>query len=173
MPSQPIALRGPRVVLRSLSPVDIPELRRIRAEPEVARWWGQPDDESFDAFEHGERLTIEVDGRVAGQVQFEEEPDPEHRYAGIDIYLDPPLHGQGLGAESLVLVARYLFEVKDHHRLTIDPAAANSRAIRSYERVGFRPVGIMRRAERGPDGTWHDGLLMDLLRGELVDPDEA
>jgi hypothetical protein len=26
-----------------------------------------------------------------------------------------------------------------------------------------RPVGIMRQYERGPDGTWHDGLLMDLL----------
>ena len=97
MPSQPIVLRGPRVVLKSLSPVDIPELRQIRAELEVARWWGPPDEESFDAFEHGERLTIEVDGRVAGQIQFEEEPDPEHRYAEIDIYLDPPLHGQGLG----------------------------------------------------------------------------
>jgi len=27
----------------------------------------------------------------------------------------------------------------------------------------------MRNYERGPDGTWHDGLLMDLLPGDLVD----
>jgi aminoglycoside 6'-N-acetyltransferase len=27
----------------------------------------------------------------------------------------------------------------------------------------------MRNYERGPDGTWHDGLLMDLLREEFVD----
>jgi aminoglycoside 6'-N-acetyltransferase len=33
--------------------------------------------------------------------------------------------------------------------------------------VGFKPVGIMRQYERGPDGTWHDGLLMDLVRQEL------
>jgi aminoglycoside 6'-N-acetyltransferase len=33
--------------------------------------------------------------------------------------------------------------------------------------VGFRPVGVMRRYERGPDGVWHDGLLMDMLAGEL------
>ena len=57
--------------------------------------------------------------------------------------------------------------MRGHHRLTIDPAADNAKAIRSYERVGFRPVGIMRRYERGLDGTWHDGLLMDLLAGEL------
>ncbi len=66
-------------------------------------------------------------------------------------------------------VARWLLEVRGHHRITIDPAAANVHAIRAYAKVGFRPVGVMREYERGPDGTWHDGLLMDLLRGELTD----
>jgi aminoglycoside 6'-N-acetyltransferase len=35
------------------------------------------------------------------------------------------------------------------------------------EPVGFKPVGIMRRAERAPDGRWRDGLLMELLAEEL------
>ena len=51
----------------------------------------------------------------------------------------------------------------------IDPAADNSAAIRSYAKVGFRPVGVMRRYELGLDGSWHDGLLMDLLANELID----
>ena len=51
----------------------------------------------------------------------------------------------------------------------LEPGAANERAIRAYERVGFRPVGVMRAYERGPDGTWHDGLLMDMLRSDLRD----
>jgi aminoglycoside 6'-N-acetyltransferase len=34
--------------------------------------------------------------------------------------------------------------------------------------VGFRPIGVMREYERGRDGTFHDGLLMDMLRGELT-----
>jgi aminoglycoside 6'-N-acetyltransferase len=51
--------------------------------------------------------------------------------------------------------------------LTIDPAAANETAIRVYTKVGFRPVGVLRNYERAADGTWHDGLLMDLLEGEL------
>jgi aminoglycoside 6'-N-acetyltransferase len=54
-----------------------------------------------------------------------------------------------------------------NHRFTIDPAAHNIAAIRAYEKVGFRPVGIMRKYERAPDGTWHDGLLIDLLADEL------
>jgi aminoglycoside 6'-N-acetyltransferase len=52
--------------------------------------------------------------------------------------------------------------------MTIDPSAANEGAIRAYERVGFRRVGIQRSYERGPDGTFHDGLLMDLLADELT-----
>jgi aminoglycoside 6'-N-acetyltransferase len=31
-------------------------------------------------------------------------------------------------------------------------------------------VGIMRQHERGRDGAWHDGLLMDLLVGEIREP---
>ena len=64
-------------------------------------------------------------------------------------------------------LARHLFEERGHHRVTIDPAAANDRAIRSYERVGFRRVGVMRRYWRDPAGEWQDGLLLDLLAGEL------
>jgi aminoglycoside 6'-N-acetyltransferase len=65
-------------------------------------------------------------------------------------------------------VARWLIEERGHHRVTIDPAASNERAIRAYGRVGFRPVGIMRRYEGDLDGSWHDGLLMDLLADELT-----
>lgn len=31
----------------------------------------------------------------------------------------------------------------------------------------------MREYERGPDGSWHDGLLLDLLPGDLAAADEA
>jgi aminoglycoside 6'-N-acetyltransferase len=110
---------------------------------------------------------IEVDGALVGCVQTVEEDEPDYRHAAIDLFLDTDHQGRGLGPEAIRLVARYLFEVRGHHRLTIDPAAANTRAMAAYQRVGFRPVGVMRKYERGPDGTWHDGLLMDLLAGEL------
>lgn len=46
-------------------------------------------------------------------------------------------------------------------------AAANAAAIRTYEKVGFRPVGVMRSYERDVSGDgWHDGLLMELLADE-------
>jgi len=64
-------------------------------------------------------------------------------------------------------MARHFIEERGHHRLTIDPAAENAAAIRCYEKVGFRSVGVLRNYEQGPDGTWHDGLLMELLADEL------
>ncbi|CCH16861.1 hypothetical protein MILUP08_41778 [Micromonospora lupini str. Lupac 08] len=33
----------------------------------------------------------------------------------------------------------------------------------------FRPVGIMRRYQRGEDGRWHDALLIDLLADDLTE----
>jgi aminoglycoside 6'-N-acetyltransferase len=41
-------------------------------------------------------------------------------------------------------------------------------AIACYRKVGFRPVGVMRRYQRDRSGEWQDGLLMDLLADELV-----
>jgi aminoglycoside 6'-N-acetyltransferase len=77
------------------------------------------------------------------------------------------LPGQGAGVEAVGLLARYLFEHRGHHRITIDPAAANRRAIRCYQKAGLQPVGVMRQYERNSDGQFHDSLLMDLIRDDL------
>ena len=117
------------------------------------------------------RFVIEVDGAVAGLVQFWEETDPKYRHASVDVFLDPALHGRGLGTEAVRQVVRHLIDERGHHRITIDPAAANAAAIRAYAKVGFRRVGVLRRYWRSPDGEWHDGLLLDLLAEELEDGD--
>jgi aminoglycoside 6'-N-acetyltransferase len=165
-----VILRGERVLLRRGRPEDADRLSQIRNEPEVARWWGSDDIEeeiSEQFIEADDAFVIEADGEVVGAIQYHEEDDPMYRHAGMDIYLTTSRHGQGLGTEAIRLLASYLFEDRDHHRLTIDPAADNAAAIRAYEKAGFRRVGIMRKYERGPDGTWHDGLLMDMLEEDF------
>jgi len=112
-------------------------------------------------------LVIEHDGRVVGAIQWYEETDPDYRHAGIDIFLDPAVHGRGLGADAVRTLVRFLIEERGHHRVVIDPAADNVAAVRCYSKVGFRAVGVMRRYERGADGSWRDGLLMDLLAEEF------
>jgi aminoglycoside 6'-N-acetyltransferase len=166
-------LAGRRVVLRPGGPQDAPRLREILAEPSVSRWWGEPEPvsviaEALRGDDSAVLLVVEIDGQVAGGIQYDEEDDPMYRHAGIDIYLSARFQGHGAGPEAVGLLASYLFGERGHHRITIDPAAANEPAIRCYAKVGFRPVGIMRQYERGSDGTFHDGLLMDLLRDELT-----
>jgi len=165
-------LRGERVMLRSPVEADIPRLAAIMATPEVGRWWmGETEELTRTRVLEGEEDTtiwvVLAGGELIGMVQAWEETEPDYRHGGIDIALHPAWHGRGLGAETVRTVARHLIDERGHHRITIDPAAANTAAIRSYARVGFRPVGIMREYERGDDGTWHDGLLMDLLAAEL------
>lgn len=168
-------LHGDRVVLRRAAEADVPRLTAILAQPEVAVWWGAHGEAAVrrDFIDPEGGVTayaIEVKGedQVIGLVQYGEENDPAFRHANIDIFLDPGWHGRGLGSDAVRIVARHLFTACGHHRLTIDPAADNHRAIRAYERVGFKPVGVMRRYWRDNDGCWRDGLLMDMLVEELT-----
>jgi aminoglycoside 6'-N-acetyltransferase len=160
-------LRGPRLVLRTMERADAAAVRVIAAEPEVARWWGDVSEQELIEKAAGAggvvALVAEVDDRVVGLVQFAEEPDPMYRHATVDLFLSAAYHRRGLGREAVGLVVRHLIDDLGHHRITIDPAAANERAIRCYAAEGFSTVGVMRSYERGPDGSFHDGVLMELV----------
>jgi aminoglycoside 6'-N-acetyltransferase len=164
-------LRGERVTLRALTREDAARIAQIGAEPEVSRWWPGLTAESALEFAAGEggvtSFAVELDGDVIGLAQYWEESDPEYRHAGIDLCLTGARHGEGLGTDTVRTLARHLVRDRGHHRVVIDPALANERAIRCYERVGFKRVGVLRRYERAPDGAWQDGLLLDLLAEEL------
>lgn len=156
------------IVLRPLREADEAGLRRIHETPEVARWWGRPEPGfPWDDEPEATRLAVESDGELVGMAQFREELTPTYRHAAIDLFLDPSVHGRGVGTEVVRRVVRMLFDERGHHRITIDPALANLAAIRAYEKAGFTRVGVMRAYERDVDGEgWHDGLLMELLAGD-------
>jgi aminoglycoside 6'-N-acetyltransferase len=151
----------------------------ILREPEVARHWSEPDDEfdrhellAGDDVDGAERITtfvIAKDNETIGWIAGWEKLHRDYRHAGIDLFISAKHQGHGLGVEAIRLVCRFLFEERKHHRITIDPAADNLRAIRAYEKVGFKRVGIMRRYERGADGAFHDGMLLDLLPEDLAE----
>jgi aminoglycoside 6'-N-acetyltransferase len=166
-----VILSGPRLTLRPATLDDAAQLTAIRSEPVVAQRWGELGEREIedDYVDNDRVLVVEAEGEVIGAIQFDEEEDPMYRHAGIDIFLTAFRHDQGFGSEAVRVLAQHLIEERGHHRLTIDPAADNAAAIRAYEKVGFRRVGVMRSYERGPDGTWHDGLLMEMLADELAD----
>ncbi|HVA75852.1 MAG TPA: GNAT family protein [Acidimicrobiales bacterium] len=175
-PDRPPAptLDGRRIRLRPATVADRDRLREILLEPSVAQWWGppRPGVDVADDWLEVDRDTVvfafEFHGGVIGSIQYSEEIEPDYRHAGNDLFVATAWQGMGLGTDAIRTLAHFLFEVREHHRLVIDPSAANERAIAAYRKVGFVPVGVMRAYERGPDGTFHDGLLLDLLADELT-----
>ncbi|MGI8424357.1 MAG: GNAT family N-acetyltransferase [Chloroflexota bacterium] len=168
-----LVLDGRSVRLRGITASDAPAILAVLQDATVARWWGK-----YDAARVAEEIledddvvvfAVEAEGAFAGIIQYGEELDPMYRHASIDLALAEAFQGRALGPDAIRALARYLLHERGHHRLIIDPAAANENAIRAYESVGFRRVGLMRQYELAPDGAWRDGLLMDMLAGELRD----
>jgi len=159
-------LRGERVALRPAGEGDVDALAAILAEPEVHAWWG-----TYDTGRVRRELAeipswaIEVDGIVSGWLHANEEPEPDYPNVAFDVLISERVRDGGYGREALRTAIEWFARERGHHRFTIDPAVANERAIRAYEAVGFERVGVLHRYERGPDGRWRDGLLMELVLG--------
>lgn len=167
------ALDGDGFALRQLTRADAEAVLALLREPGVARWWGAYDAKKLehDFFDQTYAYTYLViaDDEVAGVLQFHEETDPGYKHAGIDVTLGDRYQDRGLGTRALRRLIRYLIDERGHHRMTIDPSVHNPRAIHVYEKVGFKPVGVMRKYERDSSGKWGDGLLMDLLAEEFTE----
>ena len=163
----PPVLLGRLVTLRPADESDAVRLLAILEEPDVAQWWRRDEWVRLDEREVV-TFAIEVDGTVAGCIQFDEEDDPDYLSAALDIFVATEFHGRGVGTDAMRTLITWLVEARGHHRFTVDPAVANTRAIHGYEKLGFRRVGVLRRYERVADGSWRDALLMELQAEDLV-----
>jgi aminoglycoside 6'-N-acetyltransferase len=154
---------------------DLPVLLEILEQPEVARWWRRAEWERVD---EDDAVTLSIllpegDGdadrgsgrpaQVAGCIQYSEETDPDYRSAAVDIFVGTAAQGRGVGPDAMRTLIAWLFGERGHHRLTVDPAAENARAIHVYEKLGFRRVGVLRRYERVEGDMWRDAIFMELL----------
>jgi aminoglycoside 6'-N-acetyltransferase len=160
-------LTGSRVVLRPLAPEHADPLRAIRRQPEVAEWWGELEEGFPDEEPTARRFAVLEEGRVVGMIQATEENEPDYPNAEIDIFLAAGARGRGLGPDAIGALARHLIEDRGHHRIVLSAHVDNARAIRCYEKSGFRTVGTLRLAGRDyRTGGFADELLMELV----VDP---
>jgi RimJ/RimL family protein N-acetyltransferase len=163
-------IAGERMTLRPPVAADVAPLTAILGEPEVSRWWvGYTADRVREEIvESGAALVIDIDHRAAGAIFLYPQNDPEYRHTVIHLFLGADWYRQRYGAEALSLAIRYLATL-GHHRFTLDPNVNNEPAIRSYERLGFRRVGVLREYQLRPEGHWEDGLLMDLVLSDFAD----
>jgi aminoglycoside 6'-N-acetyltransferase len=161
-------LVGERMTLRPATPADGAPLLAILSEPEVSRWWVgyTPDRIRDEILDPGNALVMEIEGACAGAIFLYPNDDPEYRHVVIHLFLGARWYRHRYGAESLAIVIAHL-ATRGHQRFTLDPNIHNVPAIRSYERLGFQRVGVLRKYQLRPDGSHEDGLLMDLVLSDF------
>jgi len=85
------------------------------------------------------------------------------RRADISIGIfNPIFRDKGLGTESLKLLIDFAFNTMNFLSLELKVFTNNKRAISCYEKLGFKKVGVRRKADF-VDGKYLDDLVMDLL----------
>lgn len=102
-------------------------------------------------------------GREIGYIQYfpvldtrDYELDDVTDTYGIDMFIGEPEHwGHGIGTRALSALVAYIFAELGAGTIVIDPHADNPRAIRSYEKCGFRKVKPLLEHEL------HEGALRD------------
>ena len=107
-----------------------------------------------------------ADARLIGGVGLED-TSPENRSAVLGIAIgDKAYWDGGYGTDTMRTICRFGFESMNLHRIELEVYAANERAIRVYEKVGFR-IEARRRDAVYTRGAYQDVLMMGLLEGEL------
>ena len=162
----------PAITFRPLTVADLPLLHDWLSRPHVVEWWeparslaeieeeyvpviaGETDVRAYVALAGGEPIGY-IQSYVAmdsGDGWWLDERDPGVR--GIDQFLaNADQLGRGLGTAMVRAFVRQLFADPAVTRIQTDPSPDNRRAIRCYEKAGFRAVGEV----ETPDGL---ALLM-------------
>jgi len=74
--------------------------------------------------------------------------------------------GKGYGTEALSLLLDYGFKALNLHNVFLKVYSFNERAVKSYEKIGFKIIGKIREALlRGKER--HDIILMDILYNDF------
>jgi aminoglycoside 6'-N-acetyltransferase len=170
----PASLAGDAVLLRPMRPEELRGVVTAMAgDAVVSRVWSSDPGKLRHWLQAPDSVVFVVEdpaapGETLGIVQAtSHREDPDYEAASLDIGLLEGSRGRGLGPDVLRTLARWLFDECGCHRITIDPAAGNTAAVRAYEKAGFVRIGVARLYERDDRGEWHDNVLLDLLPGDL------
>jgi aminoglycoside 6'-N-acetyltransferase len=105
---------------------------------------------------------LEYQGEPVGYLQFYPADLEEYKFGqpgivyGLDLFIGEPAHwSKGVGTGFIRLLLHYLFEEKDADWVILDPHVDNLRAIRAYEKCGFRKIKVL------PNHELHEGSYVD------------
>lgn len=172
-------LTGKKTRIRPLEEEDIERLLEWAADEEVNYWssgaWPlntlqtreQIMEKFLDSHPDVYRYGIETnDGLLIGTIGFDQINVPARSVSLMIVIGDKAYWGQGYGTDAIITFARFLFAQWNFHRISLDTWDENKRALKAYEKAGFKLEGCQR-AARFVLGNYRDALLMGLLREEF------
>ena len=147
---------------RTVTARDLKLIAAWLEQPHWREWWDAPEQAIAEIRDHiasdeVEPLIVELDGKPVAYLQsYDPHLEDGHPYRdqpfgtlGVDISIGPAeMLGKGHGSAILMQFCRLLFE-EGCPRVIIDPHPDNARAIRAYEKAGFRAFD-RRVSEYGP-----------------------
>jgi RimJ/RimL family protein N-acetyltransferase len=176
----PELIRGRLVSLRHHRPENLAAVRRWYSDPELAkltRYQTRPmSGEEIDQFFRNRLLAREAlayaihvrdTDRLVGLTTFSA-LDPDNGSAVFHITIgERDAWSHGYGTEATELMLEHAFTRLNLHRVSLSVFAFNNRAIRSYEKAGFRIEGRLREAI-WREGRFWDEVQMGVLQEEWL-----
>ncbi len=168
---------GNKIRLRAIERDDLDAFVRWFNDPEIRRylfmyrplskaaeerWFGELSRRDPDEIP----MAIEtLDGVLIGNTAFND-IDWRNRSAEFGIVIgEKEYWNRGYGTDATLTMLRHGFGTLNMHRIFLQTLEYNHRAIRCYEKCGFRHEGTLRKAIYR-DGEYHDLLMMSILRDE-------
>ena len=169
---------GQKTRLRAIEREDIPTFVRWFNDQEVRQFLEMylpmskaEEEEWFEAYlkdDSRRNFAIETgEGVHIGNIGLHD-LDWKNRNAGLGIVIaEKEYWGRGYGSDAVMALLDFAFKEMNLHRIYLSVFDFNQRAIRCYEKCGFRHEGRAREA-LFRDGRYHDSQLMAILRQEFV-----
>ncbi len=177
---------GDQIRFRSIEKEDLPYFVKWLNDPEVRRGLSmimplsQAEEEDWfegllkrSPFERPLAIEIQPDSQVDEWIFVGNcglfGIDWQNRFAEIGIHIgEKGYWNQGFGTKAMLLILKHGFENLNLHRLWLRVFETNLRAVRSYEKAGFKEEGKFRQAQF-IDGKYVDVMIMSVLKTEWQD----
>ncbi len=177
---------GERVRLRAIEREDVPRFVRWFNDPEVRQFLtmyrplSRAEEERWveSLASRREDIVLAIEVRAGdqwvhiGNVGLHR-IDWKNRTATLGIVIgEREYWGKGYGTEAVRTMLRYAFEELGLNRVELETYSFNPRAIRCYEKAGFKREGVRRQALYR-NGKFHDVILMGILRDEFEEMNDG
>jgi RimJ/RimL family protein N-acetyltransferase len=169
-------MKGERVILRPLERGDLERCVRWINDPDVTRYLGKTfpfsfyqEEKWFEKMSEDKNtkiFAIEVDGTHIGTIGLH---DMNRKDNNVDLGIligEKEYWGKGCGTDAIKTLLRFVFHQMNFHRVYLTVYDFNKRAIRCYEKCGFKTEVVMRQWYFA-DGEYHDTHLMGILEEEF------